>query len=61
VVTFDPLDGSSIVDTNFAIGSIFSIWKTNANKLIGDKLRSQVNAVVSIFGPRTTAVYYNKT
>lgn len=29
IVTFDPLDGSSIVDTNFAIGSIFSIWKTN--------------------------------
>jgi len=59
VVTFDPLDGSSIVDTNFAIGSIFSIWKTNPNKLIGDTLRTQVNAVIAIFGPRTTAIYYN--
>lgn len=34
-VTYDPLDGSSIVDTNFAIGSIFSIWRTTEKKLIG--------------------------
>lgn len=59
MVTFDPLDGSSIVDTNFAIGSIFSIWKTDKRKLIGVTLREQVNAVITIFGPRTTAVYYN--
>jgi len=26
IVTFDPLDGSSIIDTNFTIGSIFAIW-----------------------------------
>jgi fructose-1,6-bisphosphatase len=25
-ITYDPLDGSSIVDTNFSVGSIFSIW-----------------------------------
>ena len=25
-VAFDPLDGSSIVDTNFAVGSIVGIW-----------------------------------
>jgi fructose-1,6-bisphosphatase len=59
VVTYDPLDGSSIIDTNFAIGCIFSIWKTHPHNLIGAKLRDQVNAVVCIFGPRTTAVYYN--
>jgi len=29
IVTYDPLDGSSIIDTNFAVGSIFSIWPTN--------------------------------
>lgn len=60
VVTYDPLDGSSIVDTNFSIGSIFSIWKTGENKLIGNKVSDQVNAVITIFGPRTTAVYYNE-
>lgn len=26
IVTFDPLDGSSIVDCNFTIGSIFAIF-----------------------------------
>lgn len=25
-VAFDPLDGSSIIDTNFAVGTIFGIW-----------------------------------
>ena len=25
-MAFDPLDGSSIVDTNFAVGSIVGIW-----------------------------------
>jgi hypothetical protein len=30
-VAFDPLDGSSIVDTNFSVGTIFGVWP-------GDKL-----------------------
>ena len=25
-VAFDPLDGSSIVDTNFTVGTIFGVW-----------------------------------
>lgn len=60
MVTFDPLDGSSIVDTNFAIGSIFSIWKTDSRRLLNTKLNEQVNAVITIFGPRTTAIFYNE-
>ena len=60
MVTYDPLDGSSIIDTNFAIGSIFSIWKTHQNNLIGAKLGDQVNAVITIYGPRTTALVYNQ-
>ena len=27
VVCFDPLDGSSNIDANVSIGSIFAIWK----------------------------------
>ena len=27
IVTFDPLDGSSVVEANMAVGSIFGIWK----------------------------------
>ena len=26
-VTFDPLDGSSIIDSNLAIGTIIGIWR----------------------------------
>lgn len=59
MVTYDPLDGSSIIDTNFSVGSIFSIWRTDERKLIGSKLGDQVNAVIVIYGPRTTALVYN--
>ena len=31
-MAFDPLDGSSIVDTNFTVGTIFGVWP-------GDKLK----------------------
>jgi fructose-1,6-bisphosphatase I len=27
VVTFDPLDGSSNIDCNVSVGTIFGIWK----------------------------------
>lgn len=58
-ITYDPLDGSSIVDTNFSVGSIFSIWPHDEHKLIGKKLNTQVNAVLAIYGPRTTVILYN--
>jgi fructose-1,6-bisphosphatase len=29
-VSFDPLDGSSIIDTNFSVGSIFGVWPGRA-------------------------------
>jgi fructose-1,6-bisphosphatase len=58
-VTYDPLDGSSIVDTNFSVGSIFSIWPHDKNKIIGTKLKNQANAILAVYGPRTTAFLYN--
>jgi sedoheptulose-bisphosphatase len=58
-VTFDPLDGSSIVVNNFTVGSIFAVWPRTEKKLIGEKIGAQVNAVISLFGPRTTALFYN--
>ncbi|KAG0595832.1 hypothetical protein M758_UG201900 [Ceratodon purpureus] len=53
-VAFDPLDGSSIVDTNFTVGTIFGVWP-------GDKLteitgRDQAASAMGIYGPRTTYV-----
>lgn len=53
-VAFDPLDGSSIVDTNFTVGTIFGVWP--GDKLIGVTGRDQVAAAMGVLGPRTTYV-----
>lgn len=53
-VAFDPLDGSSIVDTNFAVGTIFGIWPGSFAKTIpGITGRDQAAAGVCVYGPRT--------
>lgn len=54
-VVFDPLDGSSLFDVNFAIGSIFGIYA--GNDFIGKTAREQVAAFYILYGPRTTLVY----
>ncbi|CAM9278789.1 unnamed protein product, partial [Choristocarpus tenellus] len=51
-VGFDPLDGSSIIDANFAVGSIFGIWPGKG--LCGRLGREQVASCMSTYGPRTT-------
>lgn len=53
-VAFDPLDGSSIVDTNFTVGTIFGVWP--GDKLTGITGRDQVASAMGIYGPRTTYV-----
>lgn len=53
-VVFDPLDGSSLVNANFAIGSIVGIY--NGNTLIGKTPRELVCALYIVYGPRTTLV-----
>ena len=54
-VVFDPLDGSSLVDANLAIGSIFGIYEKG--DLIGRKPREQLAALYLVYGPRTILVY----
>ncbi len=57
IVTFDPLDGSSIIDTNNTIGSIFAIWpKGDLNTMTG---RDIVGAALALYGSRTNILYYN--
>ncbi len=34
IVAYDPLDGSSLMDVNFAIGSIFAIYEEKASAKI---------------------------
>ncbi|CDJ42603.1 sedoheptulose-1,7 bisphosphatase, putative [Eimeria tenella] len=64
VVCWDPLDGSSIIDCNWSVASIFGIWRIGENglqwngpdTLINSTGRQQVAAVLVIYGPRTTAL-----
>jgi len=58
IVTFDPLDGSSIIDVNWAVGTIYAIWP-NDNNLIGQTPRKIFTSGISVYGPRTTVVHYN--
>ena len=51
-VAFDPLDGSSVIDTNFAVGTIFGVWP--GDKLTGISGRTLKAAGIAIYGPRTT-------
>jgi sedoheptulose-bisphosphatase len=57
IVTFDPLDGSSIVDTNFTIGSIFAIWpKGDLTTMTG---RDIVGGALALYGSRTNVLVFN--
>ena len=61
-VTFDPLDGSSIIDSNFAIGTIVGIWRKpeGVEEMIGMCPREDmVGAALSCYGSRTNIVIYN--
>lgn len=50
IVAYDPLDGSSLVDVNFAVGSIFAIYK---NELSPKALKM---AIYAVYGPRLELV-----
>ncbi len=51
-LAFDPLDGSSLVDVNFSVGTIIGIYR--AKTFIGTKGDEQVAAMIAVYGPRTT-------
>jgi fructose-1,6-bisphosphatase I len=63
VVTMDPLDGSSNIDVNVSIGTIFSIYKrisTGPKATLEDFLqpgRAQVAAGYIVYGSSTMLVY----
>jgi sedoheptulose-bisphosphatase len=52
-ICWDPLDGSSIVDNNWAVGTIIGIWGSDTG-IIGASCRDQVTSIVALYGPRTT-------
>tara|TARA_A100001015_G_scaffold142129_1_gene157702 strand:+ start:3085 stop:4008 length:924 start_codon:yes stop_codon:yes gene_type:complete len=62
VILFDPLDGSSNIDVNVSVGTIFSIFKKNANaKTMDDhccqKGSEQIAAGYVIYGSSVVMVY----
>lgn len=54
-VVFDPLDGSSIVGANFAVGSIFGVWPGLGVE--GRCGAEQAAAAYAVYGPRTLLVW----
>jgi len=55
-IAYDPLDGSSLVDVNLSVGSIFGIYE---NEFGADKM---VASCYVVFGPRVEMVFaHNKT
>jgi fructose-1,6-bisphosphatase I len=59
LLLFDPLDGSSNIDVNVSIGTIFSVLPAKAGEGAAPFLQSGRNQVASgycVYGPQTTLV-----
>jgi len=53
-LAFDPLDGSSLVDVNFAVGTICAIFESDT--FVGQKGQDMKAALFAVYGPQTTLV-----
>lgn len=58
ILYFDPLDGSSNLDVNMTVGSIFSVMRVAADgdRTILRKGREQIAAGFAVYGPATVLV-----
>ena len=60
LLLFDPLDGSSNIDVNVSIGTIFSVLKHKGGEVSNDSFlqsgAEQVCAGYCVYGPQTTLV-----
>ncbi len=60
LLLFDPLDGSSNIDVNVSIGTIFSVLKHKGGEVSNDSFlqpgTEQVCAGYCVYGPQTTLV-----
>ncbi|KAM0690321.1 hypothetical protein Q7P36_009088 [Cladosporium allicinum] len=54
-VSFDPLDGSSIIAPNWTVGTIIGIWR-GTSALNSPPATEQIASILGVFGPRTTAI-----
>lgn len=51
-LAYDPLDGSSLVDVNLAVGTIVGVYKGKG--FLGRTGKDQVAAIIAVYGPRLT-------
>jgi fructose-1,6-bisphosphatase I len=57
IVAYDPLDGSSLVDANLSIGTIFGVWQQEDGGLFGQNVdKNMVASCYIIYGPRVILV-----
>ncbi|MGM0518214.1 MAG: class 1 fructose-bisphosphatase [Campylobacterota bacterium] len=54
LIAYDPLDGSSLVDVNLSVGSIYGIYKEDYSA------KNLISAVYVVFGPRVELVVANE-
>ncbi|MDD3505863.1 MAG: class 1 fructose-bisphosphatase, partial [Sulfurimonas sp.] len=55
-IAYDPLDGSSLIDVNLSVGSIFGIYENSF------EAKNMVASCYVVFGPRVEMVFaHNKT
>ena len=54
-IAYDPLDGSSIIDANWTVGTIIGIWD-GSSALNKRPSEAMVAAILGVYGPRTTAI-----
>lgn len=53
-IAYDPLDGSSLMDSNLAVGGIFGIYKGSLSA------RNLIGASYIVYGPRVEIVFVTK-
>lgn len=51
LIAYDPLDGSSLVDVNLSVGSIYGIYTNNFSA------KNIIASIYVVFGPRVELVY----
>ena len=58
-MTFDPIDGSTVMDSNFSVATVVAIWDHSGPDLNGLTGRELVGAALAVYGSRTTIILYN--
>ncbi|KAK4159817.1 fructose-1,6-bisphosphatase class 1/Sedoheputulose-1,7-bisphosphatase [Cladorrhinum sp. PSN259] len=54
-IAFDPLDGSSIIPSNWTVGTIIGLWD-GPSALNQSPATKQIVSLLGVYGPRTTAI-----